>query len=58
MPSLRLQLKFEKATKNTYRFASDNPDAAITTVYIEKAAFTKQPESVELIVNGDALKSV
>ena len=58
MPELRLKLKLEKETKNTYRFSSGEEGSAIQTVYIEKGAFSAKPSEVTIVVSGETLKSV
>ena len=48
-----MTLKFEKATKNTYVFATLKDDDPIPTVYVRKSAFQKQPEKIKLIMGSE-----
>lgn len=38
----------DRTTKNTYRFASDDPDAAITMVYVKKSSIAVDVEKITL----------
>lgn len=48
MPSTTVTLTFKKATKNTYVF--ENPDASVSTIYVDKSAFTTQPSSITITI--------
>ena len=43
---------FERATKNTYRFAEDSDNPIIGTLYVKKSAFKNgQPNTLSVTIN-------
>jgi hypothetical protein len=59
-PVAVVHLKFEKETKNTYRFQEidtdgkvvDRYEASIGTLYLKKLYFTQKPEAITVTVTA------
>jgi hypothetical protein len=54
MQRLVVTLEQVKETKGTYRFDSPDPEAAVTNVYVRKAAFgaTPAPRRITLVIEA------
>lgn len=52
MKPIEIELIQGKETKGTYRYESGDPNAAITTLYIRKEAFSQgaAPRTIRLVV--------
>ncbi len=49
----QVTLAFERETKNTVRYSTDDEDAAVNPLYIQKSAIKGDvPESVTITVEG------
>ncbi len=53
-----INMKFEKATKNTFRFMEETKDESVTpiigTLYVQKSAFQgKTPESIKVSIEWE-----
>lgn len=46
MSLINLEMKFEKTTKNTVVYKSENPESAIPTLYIKKQVLGQNPPDV------------
>jgi len=47
----RLSFRFERATKNMYRFREDNDEPIVGTLYVSKRAFSGgAPDKIEVTI--------
>jgi hypothetical protein len=54
MPSIKIQLAYNKETPGTHVFKADDPAAPVTALYIRKSAFSDVvPKTVVLTVADD-----
>ena len=50
-------VRFDKVTpkRNSYRFDTEDPNAPISNVYVQKEAFRRRPSSLTLTIESDGI---
>lgn len=46
-----IEMTLDKETPNTFRFAANDEDAPVPTVYVKRSAFDGKPESITLTIS-------
>jgi len=46
----KIEFRFERETKRTYRFMEDSDDPVVGTLYIQQSAFDRRPDRIEVTI--------